>query len=85
MNEHVLNLTLYNALVRRFGHVRVGMSGVEINWSEPFVPPLSRSERLVRTVYSRGEHYQVNCPYCGDTRFRLYFGYWFGARDPGTR
>jgi hypothetical protein len=28
-----------------------------------------------------GEYYAVCCPYCGDTRFRLYINHMFGVRD----
>jgi hypothetical protein len=36
-------------------------------------------------VQAAGEYYRVNCPFCGDTRHRLWINHMWGLRDPVTR
>jgi hypothetical protein len=69
-----LNQSLYAALMRRFGSVRVSNEGQEVlirlvkNPYDLHAP--SKEEEL-----ESGEYYRVNCPYCQDTRHRLYVNY----------
>lgn len=64
----MLNKPLYAALRQRFRHVRV------THENEQRVA--SRNERTRRfDVFTPGEHYQVCCPFCGDTRHRLSISY----------
>jgi hypothetical protein len=73
----VLNRVLYSKLRRHFGGVRVSCAG------EAMICRATRSlegdPRL--TVFHAGEYYQICCPYCDDTRFRLYINHRFGTKD----
>jgi hypothetical protein len=75
-----LNPTLFRLLRRRFGEVRVANPGV------PFVEgPPGRDlvhGRVIRRIDERGETYKVCCPFCGDTRFRLFVNHTWGVRRP---
>ncbi len=76
---HVLNPQLFTALQRRYGHVRVANQG------EPgrLTRTLDRSGAKPRWLAKAegGEHYNVNCQHCGDTRGRLSFDYRWGTED----
>lgn len=78
--SEVLNPMLYTSLTRRFGRVIVANQGME---AVP-VPMMTASGRS-RTNYKHGEYYRVSCPYCGDTRSRLYFSYLWGIYDPAEQ
>lgn len=73
----VLNPALYKRLQRRYGSVRVSNQG------ESFIAKATHSvtnePRL--TISHTGEYYQCCCPFCGDTRYRLYVNHMFGQRD----
>jgi hypothetical protein len=85
----MLNVPLYNALVRRFGvgAVHVHKEDVQAEYELPNVVNASSiwedkgngkgrcaiSARLINW----GEVYQLNCPRCGDTRERLYISHMF--------
>lgn len=58
--DDVLCPGLYFSLKRRFKVVRVSNRGM------PYI---------AGPVRQGGEQYHVNCPYCGESRFRLYFGH----------
>lgn len=63
----VLNPELYAALHKNFGDVRV---------TNPDVKRIVRTRRgEADIVVERGEHYNVSCPCCGDTRKRLSISY----------
>lgn len=64
----MLNPALHAALRSRFGEVRVTNKNVRRSelWDD-------RSRQY--DVVERGEHYQVCCPFCSDTKFRLSFSY----------
>lgn len=74
-----LNPKLYNLLQRNLpGGVRVFSEG------EAFVgtyhrDPLSGQQRLY--IRQRGEEYFGNCPFCGDTRERLYVNHRWAVKD----
>jgi len=69
-----LNAPLYESLRRRFGQVKLSNEGQEVlvrYTPNPYDPTgRGRPEEL-----ESGEYYRVNCPYCRDTRFRLYINY----------
>jgi len=70
-----LNTKLYEALLRRFGIVKISNEGqrwlsrVRLGMLETAVKHSSEE------VVDSGEHYRVNCPYCNDKRYRLYINY----------
>jgi hypothetical protein len=75
-----LNPTLYQALQATFGSVSV------TNDRQPrqvlTLPDWEGGGRLRSQVVASGEQYRTNCPYCEDTRQRLYFNYEWAVRDP---
>lgn len=77
----VLNPVLYRRLVRQFGAVKVSSASEEIVMKA--VVGLDDEPRLA--ISHAGEYYQVNCPYCNDTRQRLYVNHMFGQVDPHGR
>jgi len=79
----MLNKRLYNQLESAFGEVRI------TNENRPFVGHLYRDALnpkggLRVRVEDKGESYAVCCPFCGDQRFRLYFGHRWGTKLKGT-
>lgn len=78
-----INRPLFNSLRTRFGVVKIANEGER------------RLTRLVRNIPSAkpeievlqaGEQYRVCCPYCSDTRFRLYVCYlWNSVNEKGER
>lgn len=88
--DHVLNPALYGAMVRVFKAVKVQCPGEAmldgrgepINDTHPAVPmrdPVTEDLKLV--IGHAGEYYLTSCPFCSDTRFRLYVSHMFGKRD----
>lgn len=76
-----LNPALYRRLQRHYGSVKISNAGqamihraVRGNTGDP---------RLL--VFHRGEQYRVCCPFCGDTRHRLYVSHMFGKVDEHGR
>jgi len=75
----MLNPLLYDALCRKFrsaGGVRVVNEGVKNIWKTALYGESTRRE-----LVERGEQYCVCCPFCNDTRYRLYLNYEFGTSD----
>lgn len=74
---NVLNPVLYRKLKRHCGAVRVSNGG------EAFAGRrVSTADRQTRVLIEQaGEYYLVCCPYCNDTRFRLYVNHMFGKQD----
>lgn len=74
----VLNPLLYRKLKQHFGVVRISQAGQAM---------VARAVRTGDTSGPRlhiahaGEQYAVNCPFCTDTRFRLYVSHMYGQRD----
>lgn len=77
MSVSVLNPTLHRRLGRRFGAVKVSGAG-EAMVAKAVKDAQDRPELLIEHA---GEYYQVNCPYCRDTRHRLYVNHRFGQLD----
>lgn len=38
----------------------------------------------IQEVIHPGEYYRVNCPFCGDRRYRLWFNHLWGTKQSGT-
>lgn len=85
----LLNPWLYDALTRVFGHVLIANQGESFMASPAPTFNMRRfgmaTQRHRLAIRQHGESYRVNCPYCGDTRFRLYFPYRWGEFDHYTR
>jgi hypothetical protein len=79
--DNPLNLELYKRLQRNFGKVLIANPG------EGFVSTVHRGldGRPKQQVAHSGEYYRVCCPYCKDTRSRLWVNHKFGAFDENTR
>lgn len=78
----MLSPQLYEALVARFGDVRI------VNENEPleaaYEPDDYNPNRRRLVVAARGETYRVNCPLCSDTRQRLFINHRWNHYDPVT-
>lgn len=72
-----LNPALYRALVDRFRHVSISNQG------ESFIghrqPSPYRPGRLDNPPRQSGEYYRVSCPFCGETRQRLWINHMFNV------
>ena len=77
-----LNPDLHQALTAAFRDVSVSSQG-ELRQVQT-LPDWQDGGRLRSLVVASGEQYGVNCPYCGDTRRRLYFSYQWAVRDPDS-
>ena len=83
----MLNEILYNKLSEVFGETRICNEDQQVSLTQ--LPAASVVERLgggrhagvitTAMVGEGGEHYAVCCPFCGDTRFRLWFCHAWGA------
>ena len=87
-----LCLDLYNLLERKFGEVRIGAAGEPVHYAGARVnlraggvvrigrprPTLENASRTVLEPSSWGESYRCRCPFCGDSRFRLWIGHRWG-------
>jgi hypothetical protein len=69
----MLNFPLHKRLETLFGRVRVSSAGQQFDADTMMV---AGKRRL--NFRSKGEYYQVCCPFCTDSRFRLYISYMFG-------
>jgi hypothetical protein len=74
----VLNPVLYRKLKSHFGAVKVSNKG-EAFICRAVAGVRDGSKQLL--ISHAGEYYQVCCPFCGDTRFRLYINHMFNRRD----
>lgn len=87
----LLNQTLYGRLRRAFaesGGVKIASEGESMIYTKQkdiSKPAEMREGKLVeKYIYDfdqGGEYYRVNCPYCYDTRHRLYVSHMWGCRD----
>ncbi len=74
----VLNPTLYRALSRVFGEVRVSRAGESF---EARVAADPETDRPRLTVVRHGESYRVCCPFCRDRGFNLNVNHRYGTVD----
>lgn len=77
-----LNPTLYRLLELHFHDVDVAAPGFAISWELRYD---AVSSRAGREITASGEEYRVNCPFCNDTRKRLYINHMWGVFDPDTK
>jgi hypothetical protein len=74
-----LNPRLYQLLTKRFHSVKISNAGeqaqivYEIN--------RERGNREEPVLAYPGEYYLICCPFCGDTKYRLYINHLFGQSD----
>lgn len=80
----VLNPVLHRRLTRMFGSVKVSNRGERmIARVVNDIDEETGQKRLL--IMHAGEYYQVNCPYCNDTRHRLYVNHMYGQEDESGR
>lgn len=79
---HVLRDFLYKRLNRLYKQVKITNQGEPCSAST--VPSPLSPKRLKLNVQSWGENYVINCPYCHDSRLRLYIGHLWGYYDHRT-
>ncbi|HYV37594.1 MAG TPA: hypothetical protein VE988_17950 [Gemmataceae bacterium] len=76
---------LYLRLVDRFGRVEITNNGEEMvceyrhNWFS--YQGKSKSQLRLEVIHP-GEYYKINCPFCNDTRCRLWVNYRWGLMEP---
>lgn len=89
--QSLLNKPLYAALRVLYGDVEVVARGDKGNYVRQVNTTVKDGASREYVNYnvqpggSYGEQYRLDCPWCGDTRKRLYVSYLFGMRDPVTR
>src|SRR3954467_12360719 len=76
-----LNPALYTRLQEEFGYVATAHAGVAANVR---YGPDAFSDKIKLQLTSSGEYYRVNCPYCNDSRARLWINHIWGVRDEIT-
>lgn len=73
-----LNPGLFARLKRQFGSVKISNQGQKM----PTPSGTLSAEGTPRlNIIQSGEYYQVSCPYCTDTRHRLYINHMYGKED----
>lgn len=73
----VLNQPLYRQLKRLFRKVKISNEGEAAEYR-----PVHDVEGNPNLFFTHtGEYYQVCCPFCADTRFRLYVNHLYGKTD----
>lgn len=76
--SQVLNKQLYLSCKQIFNYVRIQNQG-ESQQRQLGYDPKTNTHKA--TVQYSGEYYIVCCPFCNDTRFRLYINHRFGVPD----
>ena len=70
-----LNPNLYGRLLRVFGEVAIANKGEAF-----FALTQMRQDKPWVVAKQFGEYYRVNCPFCGDTRKRLWINHMYGKK-----
>lgn len=78
-----LNVTLYALLERKFGEVKIANEGVNAH-VQKMADPL-RPGKFVDFPHTWGEYYCVSCPFCQDTRHRLWINHLYGSNYERNR
>lgn len=78
-----LNPKLYRAMKRTFRQVEIVNHGQRacVTHRHEFGPG---GRIRIKIEATRGEYYRANCPFCRDTRKRLWISYLWGEMDPKT-
>jgi hypothetical protein len=77
----MLNPGLYHRLESKFGDVKIVNAGMSAHGGSRIDPVTLRRRR---GTLSGGEQYIVCCPFCRDSRFRLYISHLYGEVDDDT-
>lgn len=78
----VLCPELYNILRNNFqGGVRIANQGEGCTQSSSW----RQDGTLFTSIHHSGEYYRVNCPFCRDTRYRLWINHMYGQSDANGR
>jgi hypothetical protein len=80
----VINAYLYGRLRARFGDVKIRREDEESTFQDAANILAPRERPRYRKFVTRGEFYQLNCPFCGDTRGRMEINNWWGKLHPET-
>jgi len=80
-NMTPLNPTLYRLLCERFGQVRIAKQGMAAvaNRRRPAIPNRADKRDARLRFLTTGEEYRLCCPFCSDTRFRLWINHNWGV------
>jgi len=78
----MLNPPLYNALVKKFGDVKISRENDPAQYSIPSgkYSCFTSKQTKYADLDDWGESYEVCCPVCGDTRHRLRFCHLWGEK-----
>jgi hypothetical protein len=77
-----LNPRLHALLSRWVGKVQIGNAGES---AVPGAPRFDRYKRSMQSAFAMlGEYYKLSCPYCYDTRYRLWVNHLWCTKDPLT-
>lgn len=76
-----LNSILYTALLHEFNSVVISNPGIaaQVTYCVD-----AMSNRTKSRLAIKGEYYRVSCPYCGDSRKRLWINHLWGVQDNVT-
>jgi hypothetical protein len=78
-----LNPILYERIQTEFGRVSISQAGMAA--SKHYGPGMFISEHRIRMeLDTAGEYYRISCPFCGDSRGRLWINHLFGVEDEIT-
>jgi hypothetical protein len=72
-----LNSMLYGLLEHKFGEIVIANEGVSAH-VQKLADPL-RPGKIIERALVWGEYYCVNCPFCSDTRHRLWINHLYGS------
>lgn len=78
--DELLNPSLYRLLTIHFGSVDVVSPGQALIWSQDSALATNTDQGSRQRLIS-GEEYRVNCPFCNDTRGRLYINHRWAVFD----
>jgi hypothetical protein len=81
----MLNKPLYDTLVRVFKSVQVANEGVPFEGMLRKPATASGYRGYKAYTVTKGETYRVCCPFCKDTRHRLWIGHRWGTKFRGER
>lgn len=80
-----INSMLYGALKLAFpAGVKIAKEGENMRYTirKDF---MTEKQRIVIDDDARGEEYHICCPFCGDTRYRLWINYKWDTEDPVSK
>lgn len=78
-----LNRQLHRLLKNRFGHVEIASPGIGFRGAVKRVFDGKELRQRFEPAVT-GEYYRINCPYCNDTRQRLWVNHQYGQQDPAN-